>query len=242
MLDPEIRSILLRDAARRQDVLDRIVRRCQTNDIGCFIYRGKKWLTWPTIKVGRSALGVRQILWLSTGQQLHIGYRLASTCGELACCRPSHVVQVKVPQLVRTKSPNYRGACYENATKTVCKHGHEFTEANTMRRPNGQRRCRACQIRRHREIVKKRSELRRQRRLAKEGDAMKCTRCDGPVCFERARRGTASQREKAGLCYECWRAKRKSAPSIGTRMDEGAAMLSDDYGEFDEDVKFGDND
>jgi hypothetical protein len=31
-----------------------------------------------------------------------------------------------------------------NALKTHCTNGHEFTEANTQVRPNGERRCRAC--------------------------------------------------------------------------------------------------
>lgn len=37
-----------------------------------------------------------------------------------------------------------RGGALRNAAKTHCDNGHEFTEANTYRRPNGGRDCRAC--------------------------------------------------------------------------------------------------
>lgn len=53
------------------------------------------------------------------------------TCGHNECCNPEHML------LVPKHAVNYQ------ARKTHCKHGHEFTEANTMV-SEGNRRCRTC--------------------------------------------------------------------------------------------------
>ena len=50
-------------------------------------------------------------------------------------------------------------AVAQHAKKTHCKHGHEFTEANTYRRRDGRRVCRIC--------ARQRSHAYRQRRSCK---------------------------------------------------------------------------
>lgn len=55
---------------------------------------------------------------------------------------------------------NLVGPARENASKTHCKHGHEFTPENTHISPHGRRICRACKredMRARREVKKERS-------------------------------------------------------------------------------------
>lgn len=61
-------------------------------------------------------------------------------CVNFAHLEPvTHVVNVQRGELGKAKRE-----------MTACKYGHEFTEANTWRRANGQRQCRACNARRQR--------------------------------------------------------------------------------------------
>lgn len=60
-----------------------------------------------------------------------------------------------LPENCRWATPSEQRANQRNTVKTHCKHGHEYTEANTYRGADGHRFCRAC----HRE-----SELKRRRR------------------------------------------------------------------------------
>lgn len=56
-------------------------------------------------------------------------------CRVRCCANPDHLRAV-------TGRENMRNS--EQALKTRCKHGHEFTPSNTFRRPNGTRECVTC--------------------------------------------------------------------------------------------------
>ncbi len=60
-------------------------------------------------------------------------------CRNRACCNPAHLEPVP-PRVNLLRGTGYAA---RNARKTHCIHGHEFTEANTMRSKRG-RRCRTC--------------------------------------------------------------------------------------------------
>lgn len=61
-------------------------------------------------------------------------------CRNPACCNPDHLEAVTQREnIARGFSPTS-----SNAAKVHCLHGHPFTEANTYRRPDGTRDCRAC--------------------------------------------------------------------------------------------------
>lgn len=69
-------------------------------------------------------------------------------CKNPGCVRPEHlriVEQSRNVMELANSTPFYR-----NKLKTHCKHGHEFTEANTYRNPAAPkgRQCRACIVRR----------------------------------------------------------------------------------------------
>lgn len=82
------------------------------------------------------------------------GKHIDHLCRVRCCINPAHLEAV-------TPRTNYRrgvGWAGDNARKTHCKHGHEFTAANTEIRPGGGRGCRECS----------RNKLRRRRANKKE--------------------------------------------------------------------------
>jgi hypothetical protein len=73
------------------------------------------------------------------------GLQIDHLCRNRGCCNPAHLE----PVTPRENSLRGVGPTAENATKTHCDQGHEFTPENTARRTDGTRRCIACR-RRHR--------------------------------------------------------------------------------------------
>lgn len=74
-------------------------------------------------------------------------------CPHRKCCNPSHMV------IVTHRENLLRGntSAAENAAKTHCVNGHEFTEENTFRR-RGSRECRECMRVRARDYARKKKE------------------------------------------------------------------------------------
>ena len=71
------------------------------------------------------------------------GLVLDHLCRVRHCVNPAHLEPV-------TAGENLRRGISANAVKTHCKHGHRYDEANTYRRKNGTRSCRACHLARYR--------------------------------------------------------------------------------------------
>ncbi len=74
------------------------------------------------------------------------GQTVDHLCRNRRCINPAHLEAV-------TRKENIlrgQGLSAQNARKTHCKHGHEFTLGNTKSQRDG-RRCRQCAIRRSRE-------------------------------------------------------------------------------------------
>lgn len=68
------------------------------------------------------------------------GLCLDHLCRRPICVNPDHLEPVTWREnLMRGDTHTAR-----NSAKTHCDHGHEFTEANTYRGPDGWRRCREC--------------------------------------------------------------------------------------------------
>lgn len=63
-------------------------------------------------------------------------------CENRACVNPDHM-RVCSPRDNTLRSNRAPGAL--NARKTHCPRGHPYDEENTMRRPDGRRRCRTCE-------------------------------------------------------------------------------------------------
>lgn len=76
-------------------------------------------------------------------------------CRNKICVNPEHL------EAVSNKENILRGigVCANNKRKTQCKNGHEFTEQNIYRYPNGRKDCRICLKRRNDARPKKREVI-----------------------------------------------------------------------------------
>jgi len=65
-------------------------------------------------------------------------------CRNPSCVNPSHLEPVTHKENIRRGIRVGNGGGKANRAKTHCPYGHPYDEANTCRRPNGTRLCRAC--------------------------------------------------------------------------------------------------
>lgn len=76
------------------------------------------------------------------------GYDLHHTCHNRSCVNPRHLVPMTRKEHLAHHPDNARAGGQAigaiKKAKTHCDHGHEFTPENTYTRPDGRRKCRAC--------------------------------------------------------------------------------------------------
>lgn len=79
--------------------------------------------------------------------EISSGKCVCHSCDNPPCCNRAHF-------FLGTRSENFADMHRKgrrtpaNSLKTHCKHGHEFTAANTRIEKGGKRKCRACDLRR----------------------------------------------------------------------------------------------
>lgn len=98
-------------------------------------------------------LGAHVYSLISAGVDIPDDWQVDHLCKVRMCVNPGHL------EPVTAKENNLRSdsVSSKNARKTHCIRGHEFTEENTMIKPNG-RACRACHRARMREAYRKRKK------------------------------------------------------------------------------------
>jgi HNH endonuclease len=96
---------------------------------------GKFWLNGKTVLAHRAGYA------LAHGKLPDVKHHLDHLCRIRSCVRPEHIEPVTIRENLM-RGPTTFAAI--NAAKTHCRNGHEYTEANTYRPPDGSRMCREC--------------------------------------------------------------------------------------------------
>lgn len=105
----------------------------------CWIFQGA--YGHGQFKLNGKSVMAHRYAWEITNGPIPDGLVIDHLCRTPACVRPSHLEPITQKENVR------RGVSIvaENAAKTHCKRGHEFTLENTHLDSGGRRRCRMCQ-------------------------------------------------------------------------------------------------
>lgn len=115
---------------------------------------GKTGAGYGALCVNGKTIGSHIVSATIAGYSIKSGQVIRHSCDNPICVNPSHLT-------IGTQKDNIldkiqRGRDF-NASKTHCKHGHEFTEENTRLDKRNQRVCRACQRRYNRNQANKNS-------------------------------------------------------------------------------------
>lgn len=156
----------------------RILERTTPGWGGCILWTGSTILGYGQINVNGVHREPHRVLYeimvgsIPNRMELdHTCHTESATCAggvdclHRRCVNPRHLEPVTPEENVRRSlSP-----IPKNALKTHCPHGHEYTEGNTYRAPDGQRVCRACRRQRRREAYVQRPRVKKERTHCRNG-------------------------------------------------------------------------
>jgi hypothetical protein len=128
------------------DVLDRVLPRVIVGS-KCWEWNGyhdRDGYSLVRLSSPRRMARVHRVMYEALVGPIPKGTEPDHLCRNRGCVRPDHLE----PVTHRENMLRGETVVARNAVATHCIHGHEFTEANTYRRPDGDRDCRACKARR----------------------------------------------------------------------------------------------
>jgi hypothetical protein len=135
---PENRDLVAKPRPTSERLEEQIERRTD----GCWIWLGSNnGQGYGTISIGGKRKMAHRAVYEDRVGEIPEGLHLDHLCRNPPCVNPDHLEPVSSWENVKrgNSSPPV-----ENAAKTHCVHGHEFTPENTYVRPNGSRSCRTC--------------------------------------------------------------------------------------------------
>lgn len=129
----------------RTPVIERVLRRCTTDENGCWIFQGYRLKGYGqvTLSAEEGRALTHHVTYEHFIGPVPDGLELDHLCRTPACCNPWHLDPVTRAENNRRAEPyGLRAKAFR--AKTHCRNGHEYTPENTHIRPDGRRRCRAC--------------------------------------------------------------------------------------------------
>lgn len=123
----------------RDALLRRFEKYCLRSE-GCWNWLGRPHSRgYGRLYVGGRALFAHRISYLLFVGPIPPGLHIDHLCRNRLCVNPAHLEPVTCAENIRRGEPGKA-----RRELTHCKHGHAFDEANTYRRRNGGRGCKAC--------------------------------------------------------------------------------------------------
>lgn len=160
-----------------QTLAERVLRRCQRDDVGCLVFSGAKAKGYG--RVGYYAGGGKQVVlqthrvvWEAENGPIPDGLTIEHECANRACQDTTHMT-------LMTRADNSRAGSHRNPivianrAKTHCPEGHEYSVENTYSPPTGGRYCRECgrnrtRLWRERNLYRERAKARDRHRRTKQ--------------------------------------------------------------------------
>lgn len=120
-------------------VLPRLASKFTVSD-GCWEWTGTRTYGYGRFRLRGKYVQAHRLMYELLVGPIPDGLQLDHLCRNRACVRPSHLE----PVTQRENILRGEGPTANNATKTHCRYGHEFTPENTYQVKTGGRFCRAC--------------------------------------------------------------------------------------------------
>lgn len=161
---------------------------------------------------GKTSFGYG-VIW--TGERLEMAHRVAlriwrgvevgegmhtdHLCRNPSCVNPDHL-EITTP---RTNILRGIGIAAQNAVKTSCKQGHEFTAENTIWRSDGKRACRECKKNIDKHYRRSRGQKERVSLIQVGIGKKTCSRCD--LVFDETSFYSAGKGRRRAMCKKCYK-------------------------------------
>lgn len=126
---------------------------------GCWLWTASAWRGYGIFWADGRRWKAPRYSWALVNGPIPSGLMVCHRCDNPPCVRPSHLFIGTMSDNIRdayakgrhSAKPMQEGWSRAARARTHCKHGHEFTSANTIDKPHGRRACRTCMNRLHRE-------------------------------------------------------------------------------------------
>lgn len=127
-------------------ILERLRSRSTVNpETGCWEWQGNAVRGgYGTTGVDNTTRFVHRMAWEIANGPIPDGLLCCHKCDNPPCWNPDHIFLGTNADNAADRVAKGRQGVSANSTKTHCKQGHEFSEANTYTAKNGGRHCRRC--------------------------------------------------------------------------------------------------